>query len=246
MTPPKRLLVVRIASLVPGILHCLLQETHHCLKDPTRHVFAFRSADWLVWILIHQEFHVDLPHLCLVWLIDSHVNWLHKSGATARDEFNLDAKHMNCIGNAHGQMNLEGIEVEDGDDANRSHHGIRCKDLPHPLEHHILVELHLVLGGVCCAGGMIRQLAPVDCPIFCILVYDEWAEHFPRCHDCQSDSALLAIVGALAHVDGALSANIDGSLGGQTIELVCLVHVVGTVLAVRVTHTLWVGTPNCM
>ncbi len=86
--------------------------------------------------------------------------------------------------------------------------------------------------------GMLGQLTLVDCPPLHVLVHDKGAKNLAsHCH-YQCDGAALAIGCTIAHVDGAPSANIDGSLGGRTIELVCLVHVDGEHGVSCATHTL--------
>ena len=79
-----------------------------------------------------------------------------------------------------------------------------------PLEHHLLVEPRLLLNGVKVPLGMlIGKLFGVDSPAICALVDNKWGKNHPRrCH-CKRDGAAMAVICALAHVDGSTSTNID-------------------------------------
>ena len=207
-----RLLVIGVASLAPGIPDGLVRDRPHRLEDPRRHVFAFCSADGKVGILFQQPRSVHLRHVGLVRLVDPNVDRLHESSATARDEFDLDAKTLDGVGDAPKQMHLERVEEENGDDADWCGCDVGSEDMLHPMEHHLFVEPRLLLDGIDSALGMLGQLALVDRPPLDTLVHDEGCEKpTSSCHR-QRDGAAFTFFGSLSHVDSSLPANIDGRL----------------------------------
>ena len=174
-----RLLVIGVASLAPGIPDGLVRDRPHRLEDPRRHVFAFCSTDGKVGILFQQPRSVHLRHVGLVRLVDPIVDRLHESSATARDEFDLDAKTLDGVADAPKQMHLERVEEENGDDADRCCCNIGCKNMLNSMEHHFLVEPGLALDGVNSTLGMLGQFTLVNCPPLHNLVDDAGPEHLP-------------------------------------------------------------------
>lgn len=110
-----RLLVIRVPFLIPRIFDGILCDCPHRVNNPARHVFALCRADGLVGVLCQQPSGVDLRHICLVWLVNPDVNRLHKSGATARNnKLYLNAKTLDCIGNAAEHMDPKGVQKRIG------------------------------------------------------------------------------------------------------------------------------------
>ena len=159
-----RLLVIGVASLAPGIPDGLLLDRPHRREDPRRHVFAFCSTDGTVGILFQKPRGVGLRHVRLVWFVYPNVDRLHESRATAGDDFDLDAEILDGVRDAPQQMNLEGVEEQNGDHASWRGCDVGREDMLHPMEHHLFVEPRLLLNGVKVPLGMIGKLFCVNSP----------------------------------------------------------------------------------
>ena len=71
---------------------------------------------------------VDLPHVCLERLVNSDVDWLHKTGAAGRDNLKLNSKTLDGVGDAAKEIDLERVQEQDGNDSDRGRGNVWLED----------------------------------------------------------------------------------------------------------------------